>query len=154
MNEEMGLTGTIEYKVWDKNGYLKDEGVYRNFICDGLKTLVIDLMNGASVVTVKAMAVGTGAVQINTDTALTTMVSYNNDSGSSAVVIFADSQPSANALKFIATFGCDAAAGWVLTEAGLFSVDGCASGMAAYATIANTLALADSIQLTWTLTFT
>jgi len=152
MNEEMGLTGTIEYKIWDKDGYLKDEGVYHNFIADGLKTLVIDLINGTSVVTVKAMAVGTGAVQINTDTALTTLVSYANSSGASAA--FTHSQPSANCVRYVATFGCDNAAGWTLTEAGLFSVDGCASGMAAYSTIANTLALADSIQLTWTLTFT
>lgn len=152
MMENMGLIGEIEYKVWDKYGFLKDEGKIHNFIADGLKTLVIDLINGTSVVTVKAMAIGTGAVQINTDTALTTMVSYANSSGASAA--FTHSQPSANAVRFIGTFGCDAAAGWTLTEAGLFSVDGCASGMAAYSTIANTLALADSIQLTWTLTFT
>jgi hypothetical protein len=32
MNEKMGFTGEIGYKVWDKDGYLKDEGVIHNQI--------------------------------------------------------------------------------------------------------------------------
>jgi hypothetical protein len=150
-----GLNGRIEYKVYDKNGYLREQGETKNAIVDGLKTMFIDWLNASgaspSTVSLTAMAIGTGTGQTAISTALAAKVSYDSDSGGSN---FVDSQPSANAMRIVCTFGCSAVGGWAIKEAGLFNVATCASGMYAYNdSLNNTLALGDSIQLTWTLTY-
>jgi len=151
--DKLGLVGRVHYLAWHKDGTVfYDEGhtaLQHNQTQDTIVGEVINALDRevGSSASIHAMAIGTGANPGVAGTALSSLGTWEDSSGTH----WADSQPSANQLQIVATF-----TGWAgtVSEAGLFNkVAPVTSGLCFWdGTISQALTASDSLQVTWTIT--
>lgn len=148
-SDGLSFKGLVEWKSFDPEGNLKEEGTVFNTIQDTLTGAVIDAIDTGAMSDVDSMAIGTGSGQNRAATGLQSYASYEDSTGSH----WSESQPSATQFRAIATFTCTAGGGWTITEAGIFLDAGGATGMATYDdSLSVALSQNDTLQITWTIT--
>jgi hypothetical protein len=144
MNETIGITGRLDWILYDEHGIKKEEGT-TNQVQTNHKTLCALRMSAATAVAAYThMWVGTGALGGVGATDLTTPVGGGRQAVTSSIA-------AAAVVTTIATLAAGVGTG-TLTEAGMFSSNASAD-LRCGATIAVTKAAGDSLTLTWTVTF-
>jgi len=142
IHDPLCLTDTIDYILWDKDGRVKDQGHLVNQVQTLCKEIVVDALDTGTITAINWMAVGTGAGQNVAAAALSSKVSNE--------VLTAQTQPTSVTLQNVTTF---TAITGTVTEAGLFNVAACTSGMQTYTDSLNVvMTSSDTLQLTWTIT--
>lgn len=147
-NDGFKLKGTIEWKVFDKNGNLRDKGKTTNQIQNELFTEAIDAFNSGTFDNpVVAMAVGEGTGQNVADT---TLSSITSDVGTADGLAL--SQPSAAQLQAVGNFTTWTCGSVTLTEACLSGDSAASDHMYCYDdSISISIGSAsDTLQITWT----
>jgi hypothetical protein len=154
MNENIKITGRLKVDYY-KDGVLVKEGEWRNNVITTTgKNSFASLLNSASAGTtlVSHMGFGTSTTAVAaTDTVLGTELTIGSNGYNRATVT--RSNPSGNVIQYLATLtGITAAT--TVQEAGLFSAASAGTLVAHQLTGSQPLnTSADSLQVTWQLTF-
>jgi len=145
--DKTGIKGHIKLELFDEDGNLKSSFEHSNTITALLDAHVADQMSDSTDGQIGFMAVGTGSGQGAADTGLTT----NNDSNA----LTSTTQGAAAADNDVVYIG-DWAAGdatATITEAGIFLADNNTTMMAYDDSMNIVKGAADTLKITWTLTF-
>ena len=149
INEGLKFTGILEWKHWDGNNNLINEGIIYNQIQNELFQEAIDALQGGTWDNpVVAMGIGTGTGQNVADTVLASIVS--DVAGGEGLTM---SQPSATQLQAVGMF-TDIRNTPTITEASLNGDSSASDHMYTYndglsVSIGGT---SDTLQITWTVT--
>lgn len=146
MKDGLGFKNKIEWKAIHADGTVFDTGVVYNQVQTLVKEEVIDALNDDASFAgdIIEMAVGTSTGQGAADAALASLVSYET--------LSSQTQPTSTSLQNVASFTNISN---TVTEAGLFYVTGCASGMYFYNDgLSVALTASDTLQITWTVNCT
>lgn len=141
----LGFENIIKWKAWHKDGSVFAEGEKHNQVQTLVKESVIDALDTGSMNAIIEMAIGTASGASASSTHLWSQSSYEDITGG-------QTQPTSTSLQNVGSF---TNVSGTITEAGLFSVTGCASGMYFYDDGLNvTLSASDTLQITWTVNCT
>lgn len=144
LNEKTHFKGELSWTLFDEDGNIKEQGQGHNLIVNAGKALMASLLSGASSTIPTYMAVGSSATApAVTDTALGTEL---------ARVAFSSNTPSGAIVTYVANFGVGVGTG-TIQEAGLFSASTGGTMLSRSTSISVTKAAGDTLQITWTITF-
>ena len=145
MRDGLGFNNTIRYRLYDSNGNLKDDKITHNQTQNNALTQVIDALDDGTCSHIITMAIGIGSGQAATDTALSSISSFETGAAVSAT----QSGTPEDTVEFSATF--TAGGSWTITEAGLFTSANAASWMMFYDdSISTSMTSGDTLQIDWT----
>ena len=140
--DSFGFNNTVFYILRDKDGNIKEKGCHKNQVQNLTLVEVIDAVDaGTHGEPIIEMAIGTGTGQAVSDTALSSLSSYE------ATVNVQSGSPE-DTVTCTSTF--TAGGSWTITEAGLFGTTGCASEMLFYDGSLNVgMTADDTLQIDW-----
>lgn len=167
MKEVTGLKGVIRYKLFDKDGNLKQEGKGSNIVTTQGDRYFVDQLSDVGGVAVKLICLGTGTA--NVAKADTWVSGYYSDNGSAAagkgsVAAATNSGTPAN-LQYVGTFAAGYATQTGITRALLTNLSASADGngtpngtttfAVAHGTVSPTVnkGASDTLVVTWDITF-
>lgn len=145
MEEQLKLTGRVNYKLFDSNGQLKDERDVNNVVVTvGKNYLALWLTQGTqSDFFMRYLALGTGVTAASaSDTALQTEL---------ATRVAGTLSSSTNVWQNQGTFGAGVNTG-AITEAGIFTASSAGTMLARQVFPVINKAAGDSLQVTWQIT--
>lgn len=144
MIDDIQITGQLGWILIDSDGNIKESDTGHNLIVTVGKTQLAALLAGTSTTVMGFMAVGSSS----TAPALgdTTLVSEL------ARVAFSSVTPTSNIVTYIANYNAGVGTGTIL-EAGLFSAASAGIMLSRSTSISVVKAAADTLQITWTITF-
>lgn len=146
MNDGLSFCNTVTYRVYDPDGNLKDEQVTHNQTQDAVLAEVIDALDAGSSNDIITMAIGTGTGQATSDTALSSISSY--ETGAAVTATQGNKVKTGDKVTFSATF--EAKGSWAIEEAGLSTAADGASGLMFYDdSISTAMTSGDTLQIDW-----
>ena len=146
MEDTIKVSGFINFKLFDENGNLKDERNIKNLITTAGKTALATWLaaTSQSATFMPYMGVGTGTnAAAAGDTTLQTELATRSAGAITS---------SSNVFQSIASFGVGVDTG-AITEAGLFSASSSGTLFARQVFAAINKGSADTLQITWQVTF-
>lgn len=146
MEDNIKVTGHINFKLYDENGKLKEERSIKNLVTSAGKTALATWLAAASQSTtfMPYISVGTGTTAASTsDTTLQTELATRSAGAVTS---------SSNVWQSIASFGVGVDTG-AITEAGLFSASSSGTLFARQVFSAINKGALDTLQITWQVTF-
>ena len=142
MNEGLSFCNTVTYRLYDPEGNLKDTQVTHNQAQDAVLAAVIDDLD-TDIIT---MAIGIGNGQATSDTALSSISSY--ETGAAVTATQGNKVKTGDKVTFSATF--EAKGSWAIEEAGLSTAADGASGLMFYDdSISTAMTSGDTLQIDW-----
>jgi hypothetical protein len=145
MEDSLKLNGTLNIKLTDENGNVKDERDLKNLVVTAGKNWVATFMSAGTGTVMTHMAVGTGTVAAaDANTTLGTELSRValNVSGGTRTN---------NSIAYVGVYGAGVATG-ALTEAGLFNAASVGTMLSRVVYSVINKGAADSLTITWTIT--
>jgi len=144
---KQGIKGRVHLQLFGADGKLKEERLIENTITELMDAQVADQMSDQGDAAIGYMAVGTGSGQTSASTGMAANLDRNALTSTTQGAAGAD-----NDVVYVGTWAAGDATG-AITEAGILRLDDDATLMT-YADFAvvNKLA-ADSLVITWTVTF-
>ena len=146
MSDGLSFYNTVTYRLYDHEGNLKDTQVTHNQTQDAVLAEVIDALDAGTSNDIITMGIGTGSGQASSDTALSSLSSF--ETGADVTATQGNKVKTGDKVTFSTTF--EAKGSWAIEEAGLFtSADG-ASGMMFYDdSISTAMTSGDTLQIDW-----
>lgn len=143
LDTKIKVTGEISWTLFDENGNVKEGGGHNLIVTVG-KAMLASLLSGASSTIPTHMAIGTSATApALSDTALGAEI---------ARVAFSSNTPAGTTVTYVANYGVGVGTG-TIQEAGLFSASVAGTLLSRSTSISVTKAAGDTLQITWTITF-
>lgn len=142
MKSGINFNQNVHYRVYDREGKLKDDKWTHNQPQDAVLEYVIDALDTGTTFAVDTMAIGTGSGQSTSDTALSSLSSYETTANTQSGTPEDD-------IEFSATF--TAKGSWAIEEAGLFVKADATASMVFYDdSISTSMTDGDTLQIDWT----
>ena len=147
MNDGLSFNNTVTYRLYDTEGNLKDEQVTHNKTQDAVLAEVIDALDtSGSNDDIITMAIGTGTGQATSDTALSSLSSY--ETGAAVSATQGNKAKTGDKVTFSTTF--ESKGSWAIEEAGLSTAADGASGLMFYDdSISTAMTSGDTLQIDW-----
>lgn len=146
MQDQLKVTGHINFKLFDANGLLKDERDIKNVVVTVGKNYLATWLTAATQADyfMRYIALGTGTNAANaSDTTLQTELSSR---------VAGTLTPSSNVWQNVASFGPGVDTG-AITESGIFSASSGGTMFARQTFAVINKGAGDSLQVTWQITF-
>jgi hypothetical protein len=145
INDKINIKGQVaSWKLFDQDGNLKESGQGPNLITTVGRSQITALLAGTSTTTMTHMAIGSGTTAAAVgDTALQTEL---------ARVAFTSATPSSTDVSYVGTFGPGVGTG-TIAEAGLFSAAVGGIMLSRSLSVNLTKSAGDTLEITWTITF-
>ena len=147
LHSNMGIKGLCHIELRGPNGVLKEERIIHNTVTELMDAHVADQMSDQGEAAIGYMAVGTGSGQGAADTGLDATLDRNALDSTTQGAGAAD-----NDVVYVCTWAAGDGTG-AITEAGIMRADDDASLMAYADFAAINKAAADTLKITWTVTF-
>jgi len=148
--ENQGIKGHVKFVLRDKDGNIKQEYEHHNTITVAMDALVADQMSDGGEASIGYMAVGTSTGQTSASTALAALIAGSNNALTSTTQGTGGDD---NDVIYVGDWAAGDGTG-TITEAGLFNVAACTSGMMAYDdSMSIVKGASDTLTITWTITF-
>ena len=146
-HSDMGIKGLCHVQLFDANGSLKEERFIENTITNLMDEQVADQMSDQGNAAIGYMSVGTGSGQTAVDTGLDAVLDRNALTSTTQQAGADD-----NDVEYVGDWAAGDGTG-AITEAGIFRADDDASMMTYADFAAVNKGAADTLKITWTVTF-
>lgn len=144
LTDSIKVTGQVSFKVYDKNGNLKEEFVEKNLLVTAGLAFIASRMKDATATAMTHMALGSGNTAASAgQTALVSQL------GSRAALTA--TTVTSNVIEYTATFAAGVATGAVV-EAGIFNASSGGTMLCRTVFGLKTKDAGDSFAMTWTIT--
>ncbi len=147
LHSKIGLKGTMHLILRDADGFIKDERVVENTITELMDEQVADQMSDQGNAAIGFMAVGTGTGQGSADVGLATSLDRNALDSTTQ-----DGAGDDNDVIYVASWAAGDGTGNI-TEAGIMQADNNTTMMTVASFGVVTKLGADTLTITWTVTF-
>ena len=146
-HDKVGIKGEMHLELFDENGKLKDERFVMNTVTELCDAHVADQMSDSTDAAIGFMAVGTGTGQTSASTGLATSLDRNALTSTTQGAGGAD-----NDVVYVGDWAAGDGTG-AITEAGILQADNNTTLMAVSSFSVINKGAADTLKLTWTLSF-